>query len=437
MHIDNTKKVNLGYIFFGFFAFFLGLIYLLNSLGVIIFAVNLWYLIPIFIISFGLSFLNSRNPGSIILTIGVFLLVMFSIIISLVASAIAPRTTLSDMPMTILKDEHATEANINIDMLLGSLSISDGAHSNILISGNLDLNSVKVETDSKMEDNLQSVKISSAGSAKLFGGDPKNQIDLGLNTEIPINLYLSAAASDNDIDLSRIQVKKVDINTAASNVKLKLPNSAISSVSIKGGASSINLILPNDAGIMLDLASGLSSETLTGFSRLNDNSYKSDNYQSAAKKINISINTGMSSLSVEWYKPEVDTQELTNVQLFYYKQSEDKDISCDKQFIKPVDRSIPLSNDLIKDTINLLIKGQLTTDEREQGFTTEFPNKDFKLLNDELKDGVLNLTFSEVPGFTGGGSCRIMILTQQITKTASQFPGVEKVVYYPESIFQP
>jgi spore germination protein GerM len=91
----------------------------------------------------------------------------------------------------------------------------------------------------------------------------------------------------------------------------------------------------------------------------------------------------------------------------------------------------------IKDAISLLIKGELTEEERAQGFTTEFPNEDFKLLDVNLKDGVLYLEFTEVPGFTTGGSCRISLLTNQIIKTAKQFLGVNEVVLLPESIFQP
>jgi regulator of protease activity HflC (stomatin/prohibitin superfamily) len=71
------------------------------------------------------------------------------------------------------------------------------------------------------------------------------------------------------------------------------------------------------------------------------------------------------------------------------------------------------------------------------GFSTEFPNADFKLLDSSLKNGTLTLKFSEVPGFTTGGSCRVGILTQEILKTVRQFPQVKKIELYPDLLFQP
>ncbi|MDD5696517.1 MAG: GerMN domain-containing protein [Candidatus Pacebacteria bacterium] len=123
--------------------------------------------------------------------------------------------------------------------------------------------------------------------------------------------------------------------------------------------------------------------------------------------------------------------------LFYYKQSEDEGLACGPDAVLPVGREIESTLTPIKDTISLLIEGELTEEERVQGFTTEFPNEDFELLDVNLKDGVLYLEFTEVPGFTTGGSCRISLLTNQITKTAKQFLGVNEVVLLPESIFQP
>ncbi len=125
------------------------------------------------------------------------------------------------------------------------------------------------------------------------------------------------------------------------------------------------------------------------------------------------------------------------VSLFYYKQSEDEGLACGPDAVLPVGREIESTLTPIKDTINLLIKGELTEEEKVQGFSTEFPNEDFKLLSINLKDGVLYLEFTEVPGFTTGGSCRISLLTNQIIKTAKQFPGVNEVILLPESVFQP
>jgi hypothetical protein len=98
----------------------------------------------------------------------------------------------------------------------------------------------------------------------------------------------------------------------------------------------------------------------------------------------------------------------------------------------------PASKNLLLDTINELIRGNLTAAERQQWFITEFPNSKFSLTSLELiPDWTLTLQFTEVPGFTDGWSARMLILSNLIQKTALQFPGVKKVVFIPETLFQP
>lgn len=130
------------------------------------------------------------------------------------------------------------------------------------------------------------------------------------------------------------------------------------------------------------------------------------------------------------------------VNLFYYNQKEDGKISkehipCSPLSILPVQREVNDNKNIIEDTLNLLLLGHLKEEERDLGFTTEFPNKDFKMEKIDLKNGVLSLFFKEVPGFTTGGSCRVSLLSEQIRKTAMQFSEVKKVIFMPESIFQP
>jgi len=136
------------------------------------------------------------------------------------------------------------------------------------------------------------------------------------------------------------------------------------------------------------------------------------------------------------------TTDPTKVALYYFNQTEDQKLAPEQQIntnsILPVYRIFPASKNLLVDTINELIKGNLTVTEKQQGFMTEFPNKDFKLISADLAaDGTLTLEFTEVPGFTDGGSARMLILWNVIEKTAHQFPGVKQVTFTPDILFQP
>ena len=129
------------------------------------------------------------------------------------------------------------------------------------------------------------------------------------------------------------------------------------------------------------------------------------------------------------------------IKLYYYNEANDKDaagnILCSNKGIVAVDRQIPVSQTPIQDTIHLLIAGQLADNEKFQGISTEFPLPGLQLVGANLAAGVLTLEFSDPQNKTSGGSCRVLILRNQIEATAKQFEGVNLVKFSPESLFQP
>lgn len=131
-----------------------------------------------------------------------------------------------------------------------------------------------------------------------------------------------------------------------------------------------------------------------------------------------------------------------NFQLFYYNKEQDIDTTCGADFVLPIEASFNIPSEwtqkeIIKTVISRLISGNLNENIKSQGYETYFDNPEFKLLKVEINNGVMILTFNEVPDFTTGGACRTRILRNQIIKTAEQFSGIEEVVLMPETIFQP
>lgn len=112
-------------------------------------------------------------------------------------------------------------------------------------------------------------------------------------------------------------------------------------------------------------------------------------------------------------------------------------ILASRKGLVAVDRQIPVTNTPIQDTIKLLLLGNLTQAERNQGITTEYPLPGVELKGANLRNGVLTLEFADPQNKTGGGSARVSVLWFQIEATAKQFPGVSEVKFIPEELFQP
>lgn len=136
-----------------------------------------------------------------------------------------------------------------------------------------------------------------------------------------------------------------------------------------------------------------------------------------------------------------ENDDLSQVNLYYYNESadmsEDGNVQCASDAVLSVSRQVSVSENPIQDTINLLIKGELTEEEISDDFSTEFPLNGFELVSVNLLDGSLSLEFSDPNNLSSGGSCRVNILRAQIEKTALQFEGVASVRFLPNSILQP
>jgi hypothetical protein len=132
-------------------------------------------------------------------------------------------------------------------------------------------------------------------------------------------------------------------------------------------------------------------------------------------------------VSLYYYNPDLDLGESGNM-------------LCSPAGLVAVERNLDpsLSGEaLIQQTIELLIAGELTADERAAGITTEFPLGDFSLEDVALDEGTVTMTFSDPNLQSSGGACRVGVLWAQIEATTQQFPEVTEVRFAPEELFQP
>ena len=134
--------------------------------------------------------------------------------------------------------------------------------------------------------------------------------------------------------------------------------------------------------------------------------------------------------------------DIETIKLYYYDPAKDTDetgnVMCSAQGLTSVERMMLKGADRISDTINLLLQGSLTEQEKELGITTEYPLPGLILGGATLSaDGMLTLSFLDPENRTGGGSCRVGILWRHIEATALQFPEVKRVRFEPEELFQP
>lgn len=132
--------------------------------------------------------------------------------------------------------------------------------------------------------------------------------------------------------------------------------------------------------------------------------------------------------------------ETQTIKLYYYNPALDQGVGgvqCTSKGLVEVTRTIPKTQTPLQDSIKLLLKGELSAEERSRGVTTEFPLSGLSLVSANIKDGLATLKFDDPENRTVGGSCRVAILWAQISATAKQFDSVKNVKFIPEDLFQP
>lgn len=156
----------------------------------------------------------------------------------------------------------------------------------------------KVRTDSvddiKMKLNSNQIKINN--------GNIENQVEVKLNPKLKWSFDFEIGAGAIDFDFSNYIVNKISLDAGAASVNMKLSDKAPNTeVEIDAGASSVTLRVPKNARCRVKMDAVLSSEDLTGFTKKSDGYYESDNFNGKGNLINISVDAGMSSVTIERY----------------------------------------------------------------------------------------------------------------------------------------
>ncbi|MBT3322520.1 MAG: hypothetical protein HN392_09580 [Anaerolineae bacterium] len=123
---------------------------------------------------------------------------------------------------------------------------------------------------------------------------------VNLSEEVVWQLHFEMGASDTRVDLTDLKVTDLEVDTGASNTKIILPaNAGQTHVDLSGGAASILFEIPEGVAARIQVDSGLAAINIDRerFPRVG-NFYKSENYETAANKVDINADFGAGSLSI-------------------------------------------------------------------------------------------------------------------------------------------
>jgi hypothetical protein len=137
---------------------------------------------------------------------------------------------------------------------------------------------------------------------KLGKGNYKNTVEMSLNSNPEWDLSFEVGAASVDLDLTPYKINNLDVQMGAAALNVKLGNlSEITHVKVEAGASDIDILIPDSVGCEINSDAALSSRNYEGFEKVNDDVYRSKDFEKYPKKIFIEIDCGVSSIDVKKY----------------------------------------------------------------------------------------------------------------------------------------
>jgi len=225
------------------------------------------------------------------------------------------------VPVAIARED-AEQVRVDIRMVSGELTIDRGAES--LLEGQFTFNvdEWEPETSYTVTDGQGRLTIRQPNTDRLnITGNARNEWDLRLSDDVPMELQLQAGAGRHDVDLAGLQITELDMQLGAGEADITLGDNPELSrvdvelgagsvdidlsgdwaqdveVEVQGGVGSTTLRLPADVGVRVDVTRGIGAVDTRGLSRSGD-VYVNAAYGESEVTLEITVRAGVGQIDL-------------------------------------------------------------------------------------------------------------------------------------------
>ena len=290
-----------------------GFVLLLSTLGLL--QMNwweLWRLWPLLLVLAGLDILSRHSRWASALVAVVTLALLAGVFYLLVTRPeplppFAPRAEALAVHPVSQELGGAKRVKVDLHLGVGDLRLSALSDSSHLLEGYLNYPkrwgaaphvSYRV---SGGEGQLVIESRSKPGWAIPFTGHSSGESwRLQLSREVPLSIELDAGASSSVVDLSHLQLESLRVKAGVGRLEVLFPAEGDRmEAQVEGGVGELVLRIPRSVAARIRIEGGLGTRQIDGrFARLDDHTYESPGYATAASRLEIVVEGGVGSLSV-------------------------------------------------------------------------------------------------------------------------------------------
>jgi hypothetical protein len=195
-------------------------------------------------------------------------------------------------------DAESVRAEINYGA--GDLELSGGADE--LLEADFTFNVARLKPEVKYGDGTLIVRQPDAEGLPSLRGitDFRNEWDLRLSDEVPMDLSVEMGAGASNLQLSGLQLTRLDFSQGAGESTVDLSGDWLRDldVSIDAGAADITVRLPSDVGVRVEVGSGPHTINATGLFK-DGNVYTNAAYDDSDVTVEVDLEVGIGNINLE------------------------------------------------------------------------------------------------------------------------------------------
>lgn len=203
----------------------------------------------------------------------------------------------ADVSKIHVEKDKAKELDIVLNVGAGKLNVAEGASE--WVEGEIQYNvkELKPKVTYKKSGKTGEIVIEQSNK-ELSGiniGNIKNDWDLELSNDVPIDLEVNTGASDTKLNLQGLKLSNLDVSSGVGNVTVDLSGDWKESfdVDLKMGVGQSTIILPVDVGVKIKSTKGIGHADFEGFISKGNGVYVNEAYEKADVKIDVDTDLGI------------------------------------------------------------------------------------------------------------------------------------------------
>lgn len=285
----------------GIFLLFLGIVFLLQTLDVLSWELwgTLWRFWPVLLIVIGLGFLLRRF--NVWLVSGLILVLLFGCLGIAIwqYEPSSPPGEISQSYSELL--DGLEQAQVEIDFSLGTLRVSRLPSSSLnFVEADSTARNADMRVDFSRQDSEGKLYLTKEQVSLSFQNEEDNRYQVRLTRNIPLTLDIKSTVSDNELDLSELEVTELRLSVDAGNCKVTMPSSTETvNAYMEANVANLEVDIPDGVSARIQANTDLGSFDIDGsrFQKQGDY-YISEDFDTAQNRIYLEIDSNLSRVQI-------------------------------------------------------------------------------------------------------------------------------------------